>query len=87
MMVYADPFHSYYIAIVTVLPPGIAAFAEKNGIQKEWAELVKDPKIVAEVLASLQKEAKGNKLAKFETPQKLFIEARPMVARKRLSHR
>ncbi|KNC84329.1 hypothetical protein SARC_03453 [Sphaeroforma arctica JP610] len=79
MMVYADPFHSYCVAIVTVLAPAVAAFAEKNGIQKEWADLVKDPKIVAEVLASLQKEAKSSKLAKFETPQKIFIEADPWL--------
>eukprot|EP01134_Creolimax_fragrantissima_P006852 CFRG6852T1 len=79
MMVYADPFHSYCIAVVTVLPPGLNAWAEKNSIKKEWTDLVKDPKVVAEVLASLQKEAKANKLAKFETPQKICVSADPWL--------
>eukprot|EP01134_Creolimax_fragrantissima_P002081 CFRG2081T1 len=73
LMVYADPFHSFCVAVVTVLPPSVRNWAEKNNINKEWNELVKDPKVIAEVLEALQREAKNSKLAKFETPQKLYI--------------
>ncbi|KNC77475.1 hypothetical protein SARC_10065 [Sphaeroforma arctica JP610] len=75
MCVYADPFHSYCIAIVTVLSPAVSEWAQKNGCAgSSFEETCKDLKVVAEVLRSLQDEAKKNKLARFETPAKVYVE-------------
>eukprot|EP01134_Creolimax_fragrantissima_P000858 CFRG0858T1 len=80
MMVYADPFHSYCVAIVTTLPEPLTQWAQKNGVAGQtWEETCKNPKVVAEVLAAVHKEAKLNRLAKFETPQRIMIEPEPWL--------
>ncbi|KNC74611.1 hypothetical protein SARC_12846 [Sphaeroforma arctica JP610] len=73
LMVYADPFHSYCVVLVTVQPSTVSAWAASNGIEKEWSELCKDPQLKADVLKTLQYEAKMGNLQRFETPAKVYI--------------
>eukprot|EP00121_Abeoforma_whisleri_P008437 Awhi_evm2s7745 len=73
MMIYADPLHSYCVALVTV-NKSIEAWATKNGIEvTEWKEFVHNPSVVAEVLSAIQTCAKSSKLQRFETPTKVYV--------------
>ena len=75
-MCYALSSKSHVIALVVVNEAPVKKFAESNGISGSIDSMIKDPKVVAEVTSAVQAVCKG-KLAKFEIPSKLALDAEP----------
>ncbi|KAJ3671432.1 hypothetical protein LUZ60_007511 [Juncus effusus] len=74
IMVHADPFHSYCVALVVAAHPALQNWAQNKGIQfTDFADLCKNPETVKEVQSSLVKAAKDAKLEKFEIPAKIEL--------------
>lgn len=56
IMIHADPFHSYCVALVVVSHSALEEWASKTGVPySDFAELCKKPEAVKEVQASLSK--------------------------------
>ncbi|KAL2339789.1 hypothetical protein Fmac_007729 [Flemingia macrophylla] len=78
IMVHADPFHSYCVALVAVSHPALEQWALEQGITiLNISELCKKEETLKAVQASLLKEAKAARLEKFEIPAKVKLIADP----------
>lgn len=74
IMVYADPFHNYCVALVVPSRPVLEKWAQENGIQhKDFSELCDRVESVNEIKQSLSKVAKAARLDKFELPAKIKL--------------
>ncbi|KAK7410594.1 hypothetical protein VNO78_01511 [Psophocarpus tetragonolobus] len=78
IMLHADPFHSYCVALVVVSHSALEQWASKQGIAySDVSELCGKEETVKEVHASLLKEAKKARLEKFEIPAKIKLFSDP----------
>ncbi|KAG6591890.1 Long chain acyl-CoA synthetase 9, chloroplastic, partial [Cucurbita argyrosperma subsp. argyrosperma] len=78
IMLHADPFHSYCVALVVASQQAVQAWASKQGIDtNDFSELCRKEEVVKEVQASLVKEAKKARLEKFEIPAKIKLLSNP----------
>ncbi|KAJ7006632.1 long chain acyl-CoA synthetase 9 [Populus alba x Populus x berolinensis] len=78
MMLHADPFHSYCVALIVVAQPVLEEWASKRGIAfTSFAELCEKEEAIKEVQASLVKAAKAARLEKFEIPAKIKLLSDP----------
>ncbi|KAI3769520.1 hypothetical protein L6452_00626 [Arctium lappa] len=74
VMLHADPFHSYCVALVVPARHVLENWAQSAGISyKDFDELCGKKEAVSEVQQSLTKVAKESKLDKFETPAKIKL--------------
>ncbi|GLT94224.1 hypothetical protein SLE2022_119770 [Rubroshorea leprosula] len=74
IMVYADPLHSYCVALVVPSHQDLEKWAQQAGIKyKDFAELCSRAETIIEVQQSLSKVAKDAKLDKFEIPAKIML--------------
>jgi len=74
IMLHADPFHSYCVALVVPSQHTVEDWASKQGIPfTDFADLCKKEETKKEVLASIQKEAKRARLQRFEIPAKIKL--------------
>ncbi|WJX33207.1 Long chain acyl-CoA synthetase 8 [Trifolium repens] len=78
VMVHADPFHSYCVALVVASRQPLEKWAQETGIEyKDFPDLCNKPEAVTEVLQSISKAAKAAKLQKTEIPAKIKLLADP----------
>ncbi|CAJ2668343.1 unnamed protein product [Trifolium pratense] len=78
IMVHADPFHSYCVALVVASRQPLEKWAQETGIEyKDFSDLCNKPEAVTEVLQSISKAAKAAKLQKTEIPAKIKLLADP----------
>ncbi|XAR55568.1 Long-chain-fatty-acid--CoA ligase [Bertholletia excelsa] len=78
IMVHADPFHSYCVALVVASQPMVEGWAMKQGIAfVDFADLCCKQETVREVLGSILKAAKQAHLEKFEIPAKIKLLSEP----------
>ncbi|CAN6931882.1 unnamed protein product [Brassica oleracea] len=78
IMVHADPFYSYCVALVVAAQQTLEGWASKQGIEfTNFEELCAKEQAVKEVYASLVKAAKQSRLEKFEIPAKIKVLAAP----------
>ncbi|KAI4364118.1 hypothetical protein MLD38_020251 [Melastoma candidum] len=78
IMVYADPFHSFCVALIVPSQPDIEKWARENNVQyNDFAQLCEKPEAIAEVQKSLSLAGKAAKLDKFEVPAKIKLLAEP----------
>lgn len=78
IMLHADPFHSFCVALVVASQHAVEEWASKQGINaSDFAELCTKEEVVKEVQASLIKEAKKARLEKFEIPAKIKLLSNP----------
>ncbi|CAL1362325.1 unnamed protein product [Linum trigynum] len=78
MMMHADPFHSYTVAVVVPSQPALEEWAAKQGISyTDFSDLCDKKETVQEVQAALVKEAKKAKLERFEIPTKIKLLSNP----------
>ncbi|MCO5592619.1 hypothetical protein L7F22_046622 [Adiantum nelumboides] len=78
VMIHADPFHSYVVAILVASQHALESFAQSKGIEyKSFENLCEKDEAVKEVLASLQKVGKGARLERFEIPAKIKLLSEP----------
>ncbi|TKY47863.1 Long chain acyl-CoA synthetase 8 [Spatholobus suberectus] len=74
IMVYADPFHNYCVALVVASQQSLEKWAQQAGIDyKDFPDLCNKPETVTEVLQSISKVAKSAKLEKSEIPAKIKL--------------
>ncbi|XP_050211646.1 long chain acyl-CoA synthetase 9, chloroplastic [Mercurialis annua] len=74
LMLHADPFRSFCVALVVAAQPALEAWASKQGITfANFAELCEKNEAKKEVHASLVKEGKKARLEKFEIPAKIKL--------------
>ncbi|VAI31112.1 unnamed protein product [Triticum turgidum subsp. durum] len=78
IMVYADPFHSYCVALVVPPHQALEKWAQNSGISyKDIEELCHNDQAIKEVQQSLSKAAKAARLEKFEIPAKIILLPEP----------
>ncbi|KAL9243961.1 hypothetical protein vseg_017789 [Gypsophila vaccaria] len=78
VMVHADPFHSYCVALVVPAHSALEKWAQESGIQYDsFSELCDKAEAIKEVQLSLSKAAKEARLDKFEIPAKIKLIADP----------
>ncbi|OEL20924.1 Long chain acyl-CoA synthetase 8 [Dichanthelium oligosanthes] len=83
IMVYADPFHNYCVALVVPAHQALEKWAENSGINyKDFEELCQNDQATKEVQQSLSKvrhncAAKAARLEKFEIPAKILLLPEP----------
>ncbi|XP_050363190.1 long chain acyl-CoA synthetase 9, chloroplastic [Argentina anserina] len=78
IMVHADPFHSYCVALVVASRITVEDWAAKRGIDfSEFSDLCEKEETRKEVQASLLSEAKKARLQKFEIPAKIKLLSEP----------
>lgn len=78
IMVHANSFHSYCVALVVASQHTLEAWASKQGIQySDFADLCQKQEALKEVSSSLLKEAKAARLEKFEIPAKIKLLSEP----------
>ncbi|KAF5746845.1 Long chain acyl-CoA synthetase 9 isoform 1 [Tripterygium wilfordii] len=78
IMLHADPYNSYAVALVVVAQHAVEDWASKQGIAfNDFADLCETEETVKEVHASLIKEAKKARLEKFEIPAKVKLVSTP----------
>ncbi|KAK2659500.1 hypothetical protein Ddye_006033 [Dipteronia dyeriana] len=78
IMLHADPFHSYCVALVVAAQHAVEDWAANQGIvYADFAELCDKEETVKEVHASLVKAAKNVRLEKFEIPAKIILLSNP----------
>ncbi|XP_041014783.1 long chain acyl-CoA synthetase 9, chloroplastic-like isoform X1 [Juglans microcarpa x Juglans regia] len=78
IMLHADPFHSYCVALVVASQHTVEDWASKQGIPfTDFADLCEKAETKKELLASIQKEAKRARLQKFEIPIKIKVLSEP----------
>ncbi|XP_026448020.1 long chain acyl-CoA synthetase 8-like isoform X2 [Papaver somniferum] len=74
VMVHADPFHSFCVALVVPSQHALEGWAHGAGIEyHDFSDLCKKEEAVREVQQSLLKVAKAAKLDKFESPAKIKL--------------
>ncbi|KAJ8762816.1 hypothetical protein K2173_022945 [Erythroxylum novogranatense] len=74
IMLHADPFHSYCVALIVAAQRALAEWASNQGITfSDFADLCEKPETIKEVQASLVKAAKQARLDKFEIPAKIKL--------------
>nr|AFK49170.1 unknown [Lotus japonicus] len=74
IMVHADPFHSYCVALIVASQQSLERWAQQAGIEyKDFPDLCNKPETVTEVLQSISKVAKASKLEKSEIPKKIKL--------------
>ncbi|XP_062182229.1 long chain acyl-CoA synthetase 9, chloroplastic-like isoform X2 [Phragmites australis] len=74
IMIHADPFHSYCVALVVAAYSELKDWASKQGIAyTDFSDLCQKQETVKEVLQSLAKAAKQAHLEKFEIPAKIKL--------------
>lgn len=78
LMLHADPFHSYCVALVVAAQAAIEDWASKQGIPYlDFSDLCQKQETLKEVLGSLVKAAKAARLEKFEIPAKIKLLSEP----------
>ncbi|KAJ0973262.1 hypothetical protein J5N97_021221 [Dioscorea zingiberensis] len=78
IMVHADPFHSYCVALVVAAQHAIENWALTKGITfSDFSELCQKEETLKEVHASLVKAGKQARLEKFEIPSKIILLPQP----------
>ncbi|KAK6939871.1 AMP-dependent synthetase/ligase, partial [Dillenia turbinata] len=78
IMLHADPFHSYCVALVVASKPAVEEWATHQGVVfVDFSDLCEKEETVKEVLNSLTKAAKKAKLEKFEIPAKIKLLSEP----------
>ncbi|RLN35725.1 long chain acyl-CoA synthetase 8 [Panicum miliaceum] len=78
IMVYADPFHNYCVALVVPAHQALEKWAQDSGINyKDFEELCQNDQAIKEVQQSLSKAAKAARLEKFEIPAKILLLPEP----------
>ncbi|CAN6380720.1 unnamed protein product [Urochloa humidicola] len=78
IMIHADPFHSYCVALVVAAHSELKGWASKQGITySDFSDLCQKQWTVKEVLQSLAKAAKQARLEKFEIPAKIKLIPEP----------
>ncbi|KAJ4766656.1 long chain acyl-CoA synthetase 9 [Rhynchospora pubera] len=78
IMLHADPFHSYCVALVVASHHALENWASNKGISySDISDLCKKPEAIKEVQNSLVKAAKEVKLEKFEIPAKIELLSEP----------
>ncbi|KAL2317800.1 hypothetical protein Fmac_031676 [Flemingia macrophylla] len=78
ILVHADPFHSYCVALVVGSQSALEEWASEKGISDfNFSELCEKEETVKEVHASLVKEGKLARLEKFEIPAKIKLLSDP----------
>ncbi|GJN07241.1 hypothetical protein PR202_ga25059 [Eleusine coracana subsp. coracana] len=78
IMIHADPFHSYCVALVVAAQSELKYWASKQGITyTDFSDLCQKQETVKEVLQSLAKAAKQVRLEKFEIPAKIKLIPEP----------
>ncbi|KAK2647902.1 hypothetical protein Ddye_015391 [Dipteronia dyeriana] len=78
IMVHADPFHSYCVALVVPSHKVLENWAQEAGVKYEiFSELCDNAKTVSEVQQTLSKVGKAAKLDKFEIPAKIKLLSEP----------
>ncbi|KAB1209104.1 Long chain acyl-CoA synthetase 8 [Morella rubra] len=78
VMVYADPFNNYCVALVVPSHQVLEKWAQEAGISyKDFSELCDKVEAVSEVQQSLTKVGKAAKLDKFEIPAKIRLLPEP----------
>ncbi|KAK7316534.1 hypothetical protein RJT34_00075 [Clitoria ternatea] len=74
IMVHADPFHNYSVALVVASHQPLKKWAEQAGISyNDFPDLCNKPETVTEVMQSISKVAKAAKLNKSEIPAKIKL--------------
>ncbi|KAF3445286.1 hypothetical protein FNV43_RR14981 [Rhamnella rubrinervis] len=74
VMLYADPFQNYCVALIVPVHHALEKWAQEAGIKyKDFPELCENTETVNEVQQSLSKVAKAAKLDKFEIPAKIKL--------------
>ncbi|KAH8949603.1 hypothetical protein BDL97_10G040900 [Sphagnum fallax] len=74
VMLHADPFHSYCVALIVVTQPALEAWAQDSGlVYSTFADLCENSASVVEVLASLSKVGRQGHLERMEIPTKLKL--------------
>ncbi|KAG4976280.1 hypothetical protein AAZX31_13G063700 [Glycine max] len=78
IMVHADPFHSYSVALVVGSQSTLEEWASEKGISSSnFSELCTKEETLKEVHASLVKEGQKARLEKFEIPAKIKLLSDP----------
>lgn len=78
LMIHADPFHSYCVALVVASQHAVEEWASKKGVSfSDFAELCEREETIKEVHSSLVKAAKEARLEKFEIPAKIRLLPNP----------
>lgn len=81
ILMHADPFHSYCVALVVASQPAVEEWAAKQGIvYNDFAELCEKEETVKEVYASIVKAGKNVRLDKFEIPAKIKLLSQPWTS-------
>ncbi|GFZ05368.1 AMP-dependent synthetase and ligase family protein [Actinidia rufa] len=74
IMVYADPFHNYCVALIVPIHQVLEKWAKESGVKyMDFPDLCEKAEAVKEVQQSLLKVAKPAKLDKFEIPSKIKL--------------
>ncbi|KAG6750166.1 hypothetical protein POTOM_047252 [Populus tomentosa] len=74
IMVHANPFHNYCVALIVPSRHMLEKWAQEAGIQHQnFSELCNQADAVSEVEQSVSKVAKASRLDKFETPAKIKL--------------
>ncbi|XP_066334992.1 long chain acyl-CoA synthetase 9, chloroplastic-like [Miscanthus floridulus] len=78
IMIHADPFHNYCVALIVAAQSELKNWASKQGITySDFSDLCQKQGTVKEVLQSLVKAAKQARLEKFEIPAKIKLIPEP----------
>ncbi|KAF8007411.1 hypothetical protein BT93_K1425 [Corymbia citriodora subsp. variegata] len=78
IMVYADPFHNYCVALVVPVRQALEKWANEAGVNySDYVELCDKNEAVTEIKRSLSEVAKPAKLDKFEIPAKIKLLPEP----------
>ncbi|KAK1275155.1 hypothetical protein QJS04_geneDACA001820 [Acorus gramineus] len=74
LMLHADPFRNYCVALVVPSPNSVEDWAQKQGITyTDFSDLCQKEETIKEVYGSLLKAAKATCLQKFEIPSKIKL--------------
>ncbi|KAF7033601.1 hypothetical protein CFC21_044686 [Triticum aestivum] len=74
IMAYADPFHTYCVALVVSPHQALKKWAQNSGISyKDIEQLCHNDQAIKEVQQSLSKGTKAERLEKFEIPAKIVF--------------
>ncbi|KAG8493892.1 hypothetical protein CXB51_011341 [Gossypium anomalum] len=78
IMLHADPFHSFCVALVVASQQMVEDWASKQGITfPDFADLCEKEETIKEVHSSLAQTAKKSRLEKFEIPAKIKLISSP----------
>lgn len=78
IMVHADPFHNYTVALIVASQSALENWANKEGNQfEDFPDLCQKKETVKEVILSLQAEGKKAKLQRGDIPSKIKLLSEP----------